>query len=344
MRRYSWKLEPPFSYFGGKRYIAEHVWNAFGTVENYVEPFFGSGAVLLARPGWEPNVRWKETINDKDGFVSNFWRAVKNDPEQVAFHADWPANENDFHARHYYLVSQKESMRPKLEGDPEWYDAKIAGWWVWGMSLWIGGGFCDGKGPWRAVNGELVNTNHQGETSADYGVQRRMIHAHRPMGIFKKTLSGHATIADWMNALAERMRYVSVCCGDWSRVCGPTPTIHSGLTAVFLDPPYSEESGRAKYIYAEEDYDVAHEVRKWCMEWGDHHLMRIALCGYYGEHNELEERGWRIYRWTAQGGYSNWSGRGTYLNRYRECVWFSPHCNDMQSQKRLDIDSVYRDS
>ena len=43
-------LKSPFPYFGGKRKVADEIWRRFGAVANYVEPFFGSGAVLLARP------------------------------------------------------------------------------------------------------------------------------------------------------------------------------------------------------------------------------------------------------------------------------------------------------
>ena len=43
------KLDAPFPWFGGKRRVAPIVWQRFGDVQNYVEPFFGSGAVLLNR-------------------------------------------------------------------------------------------------------------------------------------------------------------------------------------------------------------------------------------------------------------------------------------------------------
>lgn len=43
-------LKAPFPWFGGKSKIANEVWRRFGDVPNYVEPFFGSGAVLLGRP------------------------------------------------------------------------------------------------------------------------------------------------------------------------------------------------------------------------------------------------------------------------------------------------------
>ncbi len=58
----------PFPWFGGKSKVAPIVWQAFGEVKNYVEPFFGSGAVLLGRPH-PPHT---ETVNDADGFICNF--------------------------------------------------------------------------------------------------------------------------------------------------------------------------------------------------------------------------------------------------------------------------------
>lgn len=42
-------LQSPYPYFGGKSRVADLVWARFGVVRNYVEPFFGSGALLLAR-------------------------------------------------------------------------------------------------------------------------------------------------------------------------------------------------------------------------------------------------------------------------------------------------------
>lgn len=122
-------LRAPFPWFGGKSRVAPLVWERFGNVKNYVEPFFGSGAVLLARTSPEGY----ETINDKDCFVTNFWRAVTLDPEAVAYHADWPVNEADLHARHNWLLKQDE-FTERMKSDPDYFDARIAGWWVWGQS------------------------------------------------------------------------------------------------------------------------------------------------------------------------------------------------------------------
>ncbi len=132
-------MRAPFPWFGGKSRVAELVWERFGNTPNYVEPFFGSGAVLLARP----HQAKIETINDRDCFVANFWRALQADPDAVARHADNPVNEADQHARHLWLITQTE-WAERMKTEPEFYDAKIAGWWVWGQCIWIGSGWCSG--------------------------------------------------------------------------------------------------------------------------------------------------------------------------------------------------------
>lgn len=127
-------------YFGGKKTVARTIWNRFGNVDNYIEPFFGSGAVLLLRPH-PPRV---ETINDLDCYVSNFWRATQHDPEATASHADYPVSEADLHARHRWLVLSDDAraFRERMRTDPDYFDAKVAGWWCWGLCCWIGSGWC----------------------------------------------------------------------------------------------------------------------------------------------------------------------------------------------------------
>jgi hypothetical protein len=133
------ELRAPFPWFGGKRRVADVVWRAFGQdVPNYIEPFAGSLAVLLARPGGPGKI---ETVNDRDRYLANFFRALKADPDAVARWADDPVNEADLHARHKWLVNQAD-FRERMHTDPDFYDVKIAGWWVWGICQWIGGGWC----------------------------------------------------------------------------------------------------------------------------------------------------------------------------------------------------------
>ena len=115
-----------------------------------------------------------------------------------------------------------------------------------------------------------------------------------------------------------------VCCGDWSRVCGPSVTTVHGLTAVFLDPPYADTAGRDPGCYAVDSLSVAHAVREWAITEGDNPLMRIALCGYEGEHVMPES--WECVAWKAKGGYGGGKGARGDENSARERVWFSPHC------------------
>ena len=318
-------LQAPFPWFGGKSRVAPQVWRAFGDVTNYVEPFFGSGAVLLGRPyGWTGT----ETVNDLDGYVGNFWRAVRSAPEAVAEYADWPVNENDQHARHLWLVRQRETLTARLCGNPDFYDAKIAGWWVWGICCWIGAGWCGGDGPWSVDDaGQLVHLGNAGR-----GVNRQRVHlGDAGQGVNRKRVhlgdagqGVNAGLVEWMRALAERLRYVRVCCGDWARVCGPSPTVKLGLTGVFLDPPYSDEADRESNLYREDSESVAHAGREWAIARGDDPRIRIVLCGYDGEHAMPE--GWRRQAWKTKGGYgSQGDGRGR-ANAAREALWFSPHC------------------
>ncbi len=336
-------MKAPFPWFGGKSLVADIVWSRFGDVPNYVEPFFGSGAVLLSRPHG-PGI---ETVNDLDGLLANFWRATQHEPDAVARWADNPVNENDLHARHIWLVNQKADFTRKLEGGPDYYDAKIAGWWVWGICCWIGGGWCSGEGPWQVaeINGsrQLVHLGNAGRGvnrqlvhlgNAGRGVNRKRVHlGNAGRGVNRKRVhlgdagqgvnrQRETALIDYFQELAGRLRNVRVCCGDWSRVCGPTPTFKLGLTGVFLDPPYSVDDRVA--CYTEESFTVAHDVREWAIANGDNPLLRIALCGYEGEHAMPDD--WECVAWKTPGGYGNQKTNGTYDNAARERIWFSPHC------------------
>ena len=283
-------------WFGGKSRVANIVWQRFGDVDNFCEPFFGSGAVLLGRP----TIPKTETVNDRDCLIANVWRAIKDDPAKVAYYADWPVNEADLLARHRWLVTRK-AWRKRIKTDPEFYDAHIAGWWLWGMAIWIGGGWCT-----KSI--ALASKRKRPELGADKGVLRKGI-----------------DIPAYIQALSDRLRHVRVCCSDWSAVCQPTPTIYQpGISGIFLDPPYAKEAKRSDGIYRVDDTSVAHAVRKWAIEWGEHKKMRIALCGYEGEHQMPDT--WKCVHWKTAGGYANRHQARGFENVNKERIWFSPYC------------------
>jgi len=138
------------------------------------------------------------------------------------------------------------------------------------------------------------------------------------MGVHRVT----GSVLELFHALQARLRDVRVCCGDWSRVLGSSPTEKLGTTGIFLDPPYSAEAGRENALYGVEDLTVAHAVREWALAHGDNPLLRIALCGYEGEH---AMSGWTCVPWKTIGGYAGQSGK-TNANATRERIWFSPAC------------------
>lgn len=387
-------LRAPFPWFGGKSRVAHLVWDAFGDVPNYVEPFAGSLAVLLGRPG-DARV---ETVNDLDCYLANFWRAVAAAPNEVATHADWPVNEADLHARHRWLVAQAD-FRERMRADPEFYDARVAGWWVWGICQWIGGGWCAtsnwGEGSRgypsdertadqsRRPSNRGMGVHSRGDVTWDArpaaaamgmhsavakrpqltgnhgkgmgvhrardiagagewekrpalgrsgrGVQRNTLFNHVPLLAGSRGAAGRGVhgsgrttlgILAWMSALSERLRRVRVVCGDWARVTGPAVTTCIGTTGVLLDPPYADTAERDPSLYSCDSLEVAHQVREWAIEHGDDPALRIALCGYEGEHEMPES--WRKVAWKANGGYGSRNPENK--NRGRERIWFSPHC------------------
>lgn len=132
-------LLAPFPYFGGKRSVTDLIWARLGRPRQYIEPFCGSAAVLFGAP----STASLEVINDWNGFIANFWRAIKYDFMAVVHAADYPISHIDMGARHKWLMAQRGRLGVELQ-DPNWPgDAKVAGWWLWGQCSWIGSGWCD---------------------------------------------------------------------------------------------------------------------------------------------------------------------------------------------------------
>jgi DNA adenine methylase len=283
------QLTAPFPYFGGKRRAAELIWSRIGSdVTNYVEPFCGSCAVLLARPGGAGKV---ETVNDIDGLLVNFWRAVKHDPETVAEYASWPVTELDLLARHDWLIGKRESIAEGLRVDPDWFDAKAAGWWCWGANLWLGSGW-----------GHACGASKLPILGSATGVV------------------SNANTSDWLRRLSARVQGVRSVCGSWKRVLCSSATTFHGVTGVVFDPPYDAE-GHDRSMYVAYG-SVAKDVAEWCRENGGNPLFRIALCGYEGEH---DLPGWACKPWQSSP-TTGIRGQKGQENTRRERIWFSPHC------------------
>jgi hypothetical protein len=297
-------------------------------VGNYVEAFSGSLAVLLGRPHAPRN----ETVNDLDAFVCNVWRALDADPDAVAAWCDRAPNEADQHAIHTWLVGQRETFTSHLMGDPDYYDAQVAGRWLYGICCWIGSGWCSGNGAWQSVDGQFT---HVGASNG--GAVTKQLPYLDPGGRGVHRVARSNGLSTWFAALQARLRHVRVCCGDWTRVLGPSVTSAHGLTGVLLDPPYAAEEDRDMSLYRVDSGTVAHDVRAWCLANGDNPLLRIVLCGYSSTHDTLLDHGWRTAQWTANGGYGNQRKQGPNGNKYRETLWLSPQCLRVDPEPQLHL-------
>jgi len=318
-------MNAPFPYFGGKRSVATDVWQRLGAPAQYIEPFCGSAAMLLAAP----IPASLEVVCDASGFIANFWRATKHQAASVAEWADYPVSHIDLGARHVWLMAQRERIGEALQ-DADWPgDSKVAGWWLWGQCCWIGSGWCEWEGAARRRRGEGHPGRGEGidATSAGMGIQAvgkvphasdagrgiqavgKVPHATSAgMGYDRLLTSSGRTAWRWLHKIADRLERVRVVHGDWTRCLNN----HFGGadTALFLDPPYRSY----ERLYGNAS-PVADQVEAWAR--ANAHL-RIALCGHVGDY---DLPGWDAVEWSR--------GRLTYGGSQttdQECVWYSPAC------------------
>lgn len=336
-------MKAPFPWFGGKRTVTADVWRRLGKPKQYIEPFCGSAAMLLSAP--EPASL--EVAGDLNGFIANFWRAVKHQPGEVAKEADYPVSHIDQGARHRWLMEQRDRLGAELQ-DAEWPgDARVAGWWLWGQCSWIGSGWCEWSGKIPHVGNAGRGVQAAGQiphvTDAGRGVQAagRIPHVSNAgmgvqaagkipflssggMGIQSPGAGPATTIeglltsggrAAWvaLHALSERLERVRLIHGAWDRCLNRT--YGGASTAVFLDPPY--RAYEALYGIGE-GASVAGAVEDWARENAD---ARVVLCGHLGDYPSLDAAGWDCVPWKRQ--RLTYGGGET---TDKEALWYSPAC------------------
>ncbi len=233
-------LTPIFPYFGGKRRAAPQIWELFGQVDRYVEPFFGSGAVLLGNP-YDPHP--SELVNDLSHHVANLWRSIKKDPETVWDLTTAPCSDVELRGRMRLL---NEWSLP----DPENLDScdpYMAGLWLYCSCVAIKWG-----DPWiRRMDpgvGVKAVTYSKGKFDALVDRMARV----------------QVMCGDWKRCVTPAARFDHVR-GD------------GALCAVFLDPPYGVGNG---VEYEDGSGDIASEVWEWAVANGNDPKLRIVVAGY----------------------------------------------------------------
>jgi len=317
-------LKAPFPYFGGKATVSDIVWQYLGDVKQYIEPFFGSGAVLLKRPATQ-HEKIYEIVNDKDGHIVNVWRSIIHSPDEVLRYCDNPVSHVDMEARRLQLIDKESDLLENMLKDPEYHDAKLAGYWIYVTSCWIGSGMMTAKG------GEIQDgiTSKRPHLTNDKGITSRIPHLANDKGITSHELGGEQDI---IHRLQRRLRYVKVVCGDWTRVCGGNWQDMNKPVGMVFDPPYGSKK-RVKDLYRHDSYDISGAVEEWVLERGANPNYRIIVCGYDDEYGRLVNAGWGVHHWKAKGGYGNLGNGDGKSNSHRECLFVSPHCLEINGRE-----------
>ena len=309
-------------YYGGKRRAAQAIWENFGDPTVYVEPFAGSLATLL----WREEPCPREIVCDTDGYICNFWRAVTADPESVAHHADWPTIHQDLTARHAWLRAWGDKHREKLSEDAEWFDAKAAGWWVWGISIWIGGGWCSSSS--NRMPNVQVGGGGQGVSAQRIRDQIPSVPNNGAGGVSAQRAD--IRLGPWFESISKRLSKVIVLNRDWTSavtptLLGDTPTSTKRIRAILLDPPYLTEK-RTSQIYSSDSSgtssQTASDAYAWAVEKGQESDYRIAYCCH--DEDFPVPQGWSVHLSRFQG-----------PNRQRttrDAIFFSPACRTVQGR------------
>ena len=316
-------LEPAHPYYGCKRRLAPAIWKRFGNPRTYIEMFAGSLACLLARPGGEGP---REFATDTDAGVCNYHRAVRGDPEKVAHWADYPAVHQDLTARHVWLINWIAENSHRLREDADWYDAKAAGWWLWGISLWIGGGWCTSaamKRPMlvgKGVHVQDVRPYFPHDTSCGRGVHVRDQVPYAESNERRR----HQGIVKMLCGISDRMRYVKILDRDWraltsATALGDIKSAPNDDCAILMDPPYLLRDRKVGLYRSDSEDDpnrAALESWEWAKEHGERY--KIAYCCHAGDF-EIPP-GWDSTETTFMG------VRRENRKWRRDMVMFSPAC------------------
>jgi len=305
--------------------------------------------VLLNRPGFNPT-KHIETICDADGHIANVWRALQFSPDETAKWADWPVNHADLSARKKVLNEKNQYLLENLIKDDMWNDSKLAGYWIWAASCWIGSGLTRPTAiPHLSDAGigvhKISKIPHLSNAGSGVHKISQIPHlSNAGKGVHKISQIPHIAdagkgvqkiynenIYTWFRQLSERLRHVRVVCGDWTRVCGGNWQDKFGPVGIYFDPPY--ENKDRDDVYAVDCFSVGGLVRKWAIERGELKDYRICISGY-DMNNELSDHGWESYSWETGGGYSNVSGKKN-DNCSKEILWMSPNCNSIDKQVSL---------
>ena len=247
----------PTKYHGSKQRWADDVWEKFGDVDVFVEPFCGSAAVWLNCPYNIPTV----FLYDVSGLICNYLRAVKHNPDAVIDHSVHPIVHQDLNARTAWLTEWEKENAEKMNTDPHWYDPQAAGWWWWVQEITIHG---HNRQKYRNIPRRSGNPGLRHRLSNGTPMAVREGLRVRLLAVRDKLSMAAIINRSWEFAVRPAGLYLTRAYDKY-----PTPR------AVFLDPPYKS---RWQGIYKGQVPQVAHDSYAWAVQNGDNPRLRVAYC------------------------------------------------------------------
>ncbi len=133
-------VRTPLTYYGGKQGLARQIVPLMPAHRVYLEPFAGGAAMLFAKPRAE-----RETLNDLDGQIMRFWRALRDRPDELAAAVamtpysrdEWALSrepaEDDVEAARRLLVNVDQSF---AQSRGSWRPGQLTGCGRWRPGVW----------------------------------------------------------------------------------------------------------------------------------------------------------------------------------------------------------------
>ena len=220
--------KPFLKWAGGKTQLISEIEKNLpnSTIDTYIEPFVGSGAVLFWILGAFPQLK-RAIVNDINEDLINTYQTIQSTPKEIISMLDMLQNE--YHALENTDDKKKEYYYQKRKLFNDRKQSKIEH-----SALFI---FLN-----RTCFNGLYRVNRQNEFNV-------------PIGSYKKP-----TICDQSNILAvsEALQKVELLCGGFEQTVNYT----SSNTLFYFDPPYKPLSETSSFnSYAKDEFNDEEQIR-----------------------------------------------------------------------------------
>jgi DNA adenine methylase len=281
------KLTLPLKWHGGKNYLAPGIIKLKPPHQHYDEPYFGGGAVLLAR---DPNRDWyegadewtgaaaqrgcSEVVNDLNGELTNFWRVLQRD-----------------------VTFQKflRAVQAMPFSEQEWRDACESQ---------------DGKtGLTRAIKFFVRCRQSLAGRMKSFAPLSRS----RTRGNINEQANAWLGAVEGLAAVHERLKSVVILNDDALKVIRKED---SPKTLHYLDPPYFHATRTSPKVY---EFEMTDEDHRQMLETIQNVKGKVMLSGYHSALYDDMLQNWNLKEFVKP----NNSAGGKEKRKMTECIWMN---------------------